>query len=129
MRESLIEGLKELAKREYQQEIRAIKERYRAKIEALEWVAESAKKEDPEFDVIIEVETIVSRNVIDACSKLTPPFKREDVANKLNELYGNKAPSRAILAKTLSELVSDGKLAIVFKGRGRLPSEYRIAPT
>ena len=118
MRTDEAERLRLRARQEYERERQALENRYKARLDAVDWLCGLNGSENQK-----RPETNVSA-VQDVLPGLPSRFTRKDVAAALARKEGAPKMTRATLAKTLARLVERGDIAIKQQGRGRRATVY-----
>ena len=126
MRDDEVRRLKKTARQEYEQALAALEQQYQARLQAIEWVAEQNGTTQPNRPA--SSDKSLWQTAEEITQELSSPFSRPEVEEKLaSRLPSNTRPSRAVVARILECLVSDGKLRIARKGRGRRATLYKRA--
>lgn len=127
MRDEEIARLKKVAREEYERDRAALEQQYKARLQAIEWVAQQ-KGAPASSSSSVHPSTEVTPAVREVVQEFPKSFSRPDVEQKLKQrLAPARVPSRAVVAKTLARLVDEGTLRITRQGRGRRATLYKCA--
>lgn len=120
MRPNEAQKLKERAREEYEAAIRRARSRYKARLEAIDWISTG---QNGSTSSVSEESVTTIRNAAQTFKAV--PFRRTE----LEATLGTDRPSRAVVAKILNKLVEAEELFIVEQGKGRKATVYANAPT